>query len=126
MISICVGEPNKTIAGSSILFVSHGVWLCLGWDMKGLPSVVISPGWAVSEERVQSHRPRFDESNPNKVALQVSDELKHLRHWNTSLDPCFSYNESLTPRQPSMKASVNAAAVRRAQQATSIWSLTFR
>lgn len=58
----------------------------------------------MSEERVQSHRPRFDESNPNKVASQVY-ELEHLRHWNTSLDPCFSYNESLTPRQPSMKAS---------------------
>lgn len=125
MISICVGEPNKTIAGICVLFVSHGVWLCLGWDMKGLPPVVISPGWAVSEERVQSHRPRLDESNPNKVASQVC-ELKHLRHWNTSLDSCFSYNESLTPRQPSMKASMNAVAVRRAQQAASIWSLTFR
>lgn len=43
----------------------------------------------MSEERVQSHRPRFDESNPNKVASQVYDELKHLRHRNTSLDPFF-------------------------------------
>lgn len=123
MISICVGEPNKTIAGSCVLFVSHGVWLCLGWDMKGLPPVVISPGWAVSEERVQSHRPRLDESNPNKVASPVY-ELKPLRHWNTSLD--FFIQWSLTPRQLSMEASTNAVAVRRAQQAASIWSLTFR
>lgn len=125
MISICVGKPNKTIAGSCVLFVSHDVWLCLGWNMKGLPPVVISPGWAVSEERVQSHHPRFDESKANKVESQVY-ELKHIRHWNTSLDPCFSYNESLTPHQSSMKAYVNAVTIRRAQQAASIWSLTFR